>query len=84
MWKDEISDYRGYLLVSRCVLGTGTNRTLRPDGTWRVSAPTWVEASIRQVVVGRRLPNGDVEELQVTGSVEEAQRWIEARLSVEG
>jgi hypothetical protein len=72
-----IVEYNGFQLIQRVYPGTTTCRIRRPDGTWRYSEPTVVSDSWSIWVVARRLPGGDVEELEEAASFEAARRWVD-------
>ena len=77
-----VVEYRGYLIIQRIYSGTGTDRIVRPDGTWRESEPTEVEygASIGWVVA-QRTANGVVEEPVSFETYDRARHSIDTRLT---
>lgn len=66
-------EYRGYLLIQRVYPCTATDRIARPDGTWRYSEPTIINAEWVGWVVGQRSADGGVVELKVAVSYAEAR-----------
>jgi hypothetical protein len=70
-----VIEYRGYLLMMRQQLLTTTCRVKRPDGSWRSIDPTIFASSI-EWVVGRKLPDGQVQDIKRFGREEEARRYV--------
>lgn len=77
--EDVVVEYRGYLLLQEVCTGSGTNRIVRPDGTWRFSEPTQVGYSeIDGWIVARRLPDGLIEMLDAYERYDEARRKVDS------
>jgi hypothetical protein len=75
MDNEAVTEYRGYVLMLRRNSITTTSRVKRPDGSWRSVDPTIIGSSF-EWVVGRKLPDGQVQDIKRFGSEEEACRYV--------
>jgi hypothetical protein len=73
---EAVIEYRGYVLMMRLNLLTTTSRVKRPDGSWRSVDPTIVGWTV-EWVVGRKLLDGQVQDIKRLGSQEEARRYVD-------
>jgi hypothetical protein len=74
------TEYRGYLIEKRLVSLSTTSRVKRPDGTWRETPPTILRGTHSQWFVLKPSTDGTLEEIDFTGSEQEARQIIDYRI----